>query len=291
MGSIKLNINYNAIFKATIPFVFIGVSAYSIATLAYIYLPKEKPQTIEKSSDILEYKRYDVKDAFVKKVVKKVTPKKKATPKKKEYQFLSNITLLAIYDMGNNSGFVTVQERGKLTTEVLGIGDEAKGYRLDKVFAKYAIFTKNSKEYRLSLNADNKKLNYEIVEDKKQARKQEAQDSHDGIKKLGDDKIAVKRSHVNSYIKDVDKIWKDINIKENMSGGKIDGFKINNIRKGSDFEKLGLRRNDIIKSVNNIELKSYNDAFKLYNKFSKTKMLNIKILRNNKEVEINYEIE
>jgi general secretion pathway protein C len=274
------------IFKMFIPFVAIVVGAYIINTFIYINLPKEKPVVMEQTNEALQYKRYDIKEAFVKKTVKKVAPKKKVTPQKREYQFLSNITLLAIYHMGDSSGFVTVQEKGKPDTEVLSIGEAIRGYRLDKVFAQYAIFEKNSKEYRLSLNSDKKKLKYEVI-------KTEPTDAveENVIKVIEDDKIAVKREYVNSYIKDIDKIWRDIAIKENMSGGKIDGFKIYNIRRGSDFEKLGLQKNDIIKSVNNVELKSYNDAFKLYNRFGKTKQLNIKLLRNNKEVEINYEIE
>jgi general secretion pathway protein C len=54
---------------------------------------------------------------------------------------------------------------------------------------------------------------------------------------------------------------------------------------------LGLRKGDIIKAVNNIELKSYNDAFSIYKKINKINNLNILILRNDREMELDYEIE
>lgn len=285
MGSINLNINYSLIFKSVTPFIFIIVFAYLVTLVMYIYLPKEKASILERTTSALQYKRYDIKDAFMKEEIKKII-KKKVIPKKQDYQFLSNINLLAIFHIGRDGGFVTVQERGKTTTQILAIGETIKGYTLKKVFFNYAIFVKNSKEYRLSLRGDDKKLKFEVV------RNQSSQQQrNDNIKQIDEDKIAVKRNHINSYIKDVSKIWKDISIRENLSKGMIDGFKIEHVRRNSDFEKLGLQDNDIIKSINNIELRSYNDAFKLYNQFNNTKRLNIKILRNNKEVEINYEIE
>ena len=59
----------------------------------------------------------------------------------------------------------------------------------------------------------------------------------------------------------------------------------------SVFEKLGLKANDVIKSINNNSLNSYADAFNVYNNIGDTKYLNIEILRNNEVMELNYEID
>ena len=283
MGNIKLSINSNMIIKNFTTLLILGFIAYLLNTILYLYLPSKKNEVIEKSSNILEYKRFAIQSGFSKKKKKKEVVKK-SKPKEQEYQFLSNMTLLAIYDMGDENGFVTIEEKGKKKTHILSIGEDFKGYKLIKVYAKYAIFSKNSKEFRLFLINDTA-IKYSTTKEQKDSEIEK------NIKIVDDDKIIVKRDYVNSYIKDIRKIWNNISIAENMSGGRIDGFKITKIKKGSAFEKLGLKENDIIKSVNNVELKSYNDAFKLYRQFNKTKALNIKILRDNLEVEINYEIE
>ena len=76
-----------------------------------------------------------------------------------------------------------------------------------------------------------------------------------------------------------------------MTDGKITGFRINSVTKNSVFDKLGLKQGDIIKSVNNIAMSNYQDAFNMYNKINTIKYFNMKIIRNNKEMELDYEID
>ncbi len=69
----------------------------------------------------------------------------------------------------------------------------------------------------------------------------ESQDTIKGIE-VSDSGAKIERKLLSSYTNDVDKIWKNIGIEEHKSGGKLDGFKVNFVKKGSVFEKLGLKR-------------------------------------------------
>ena len=274
-----MNINYNSQIKNFILILSAILVAYISSTVLYFYLPKEAPLINLKVVESLEYKRYNIKNAFqVKKIKQKVV--KKVVKKKKEYKFLSNVILTAVYAMADNSGFIVLKEKNKNDTVMLSQNEKFKGYTLIKIFAQYVIFTKNSKEYKLSMLTANKEIKYEVVEPKKEEEYIE----------ITDYSVSVKRDVVNDYIKNFDKIWRDISIKEVRTPKGIDGFKVNKIKKGSIFEKLGLKTNDIIKSVNNIELKSYNDAFKIYKKIDSLKDLNLKVLRDGIEEEMIYEI-
>ena len=277
-----MNINYNLISKYLIMILSVLLFSFILNTILYLYLPKDKPSFVKNDIEALEYKRYELKSAFkVKKIIaKKVVQKKK---EKVEYKFLSNMTLSAIYDMGDKKGFIIIQENGKKQTQILSLNEKFKGYTLYKIYAKYVVFTKANKEYKLSILHDDKKVKYEEVEP---LIKEETTKDID----VQYDKVTVKRSLINEYSKNFDKVWKDIAIKEVRTKDSIDGFKVNFIRKNSVFDKLGLKKNDVIKSANNIELKSYNDAFKLYKKIDKLKILNLKIIRNNQEEELSYEI-
>ncbi len=275
MESIKLNINYNSFFENSIAYILTILLGYSISVGIFIYLPKTAPSSNNIDKKILEYKRFNIKDSFTSRQIHKVVKKHKQI--KREYQFLSNIILVAVYSLGAEDGYVIVKEKNKNDTNMLSRYDIFKGYKLSKIFPTYVIFTKNKKEYKLSINMSKQNIKYSVVEDEPQ------------VKRV-DDMVSIKRDTVNSYIKNFDKIWKDISINEIKTKNGIDGFKIKGIRKNSIFEKLGLKKNDIIKSVNNIKLKSYNDAFKIYKQIDKIKTLNIVILRNNNEKEITYEI-
>lgn len=281
-----MNTNFNKIIKTISILLSLLVIAYIINIVLYLYLPKQKVVQQLKSNNELEYIRYDFYKSLKEKV-KEIKPQKTIVKKKQEYQLLSNITIIAIIDLGDGNGVITITQKSSSSSIILGIGEEFKGYVLKEVYKGFALFEKNGKQYRVTLNLDDSPK-FEIKKDNKIEKVLEKVEENIQVK---GDAIGVKRDYLNTYIQNFDKIWKDIAISENRVGRGIDGFKINGIKKDSAFEKLGLKKGDIIKKVNNIELKSYNDAFKLYNKMDKTQALQITILRNNQEMEINYEIQ
>jgi general secretion pathway protein C len=245
-------------------------------------LPKSGVEVNKKQNVILKYRRFKISQLLKEEIVK---PEPKIEIKKPEYQLLSNIILKAIYNMNEQKGWIIIADKKK-NTYMLSVGENYKGYELIRVYVNYVIFKKSNKEYKLELNVG-KDINFSVT---KIATKKDIKDSVKIVVK--DDKVSVKRSYLNSYINDFSKIWKNISIKEiKDTNGNIDGFKITKIKKNSVFAKLGLKKNDIIKSINNIQLKSYNEAFSAYKQINSIDSLNMLILRNSREMELNYEIE
>lgn len=284
---------YNKLIQVFITLSILALIAYGLNLALYFYLPKSKVSSVMNEENSLEYERFNLKEAMTTKKIKSAPKTKKVQKKKNEYQLLSNIKLIAIYDLGNGDGVITITSKGKSDSTILGIGEEFKGYTLKSVHRDYAVFTKNNKEYRVAMDLkDDTSTKFTTTVQKPQPQtKEEIRQEIDENIQINDESIKVNRTYMNSYINDFNKIWKDISITEHKVNGKINGFKVNRLKKASAFEKLGLKKGDIIKSVNNIELKSYNAAFNLYNKIDKTKSINMIILRKNQEVEINYEIE
>jgi general secretion pathway protein C len=85
-------------------------------------------------------------------------------------------------------------------------------------------------------------------------------------------------------------IYKNIGVSEIKEGKDLKGFKINFVRKDSPFSKLGIRRNDVIKSINGQEITSYNAAFGVYKNIKDVDNLNMVIMRGKEEMELEYEI-
>jgi len=275
-----MNIVYDNLFKKLIPIVISILFAYILMSVLYFILPKNAPENKIMKSNNLEYKRFDINSAFKEKKIREV--QKTTVQKKQSYALLKNIELIAIYAISDKSGYIIIKENNKKNTVILSSGDKFKQYTLNEIYPSYVVFTNASKEYKLSIN-EKKDLKYQVTS---------VQNNIKTVKdiEVDDDHVSIKRTLINDYIKNIDKIWKDVAIGEVRTKNGIDGFKVNRIRKNSDFAKIGIKKGDIIKSINNVELKSYNDAFKIYKKINTIKNLNIKLLRNNIEMEIFYEI-
>ena len=105
----------------------------------------------------------------------------------------------------------------------------------------------------------------------------------------GDHKI-IDKSLIDHYAANMDDIYKNIGIKEIKKGGKIEGFSISFVRKGSPFAKLGVKRGDVIKSINGQKIDSYNAAFGVYKNISNIDNLTLVIQRGKEEMELEYEV-
>ena len=274
-----MNINFSNMIKQSIPFFVVVAIAYVLNSVLFLVLPKSGVDFEVKKDIALEYRKFTIKKLFKEKEKQSIKVVKKVN---QEYKLLSNITLKAVYAINAQKAWIIIANKaGK--TFILSVDEDHKGYKLIKVQSKYVIFEKANQEYKVELLKD--KLNYSIKKMLKDSPKVESE-----IIVL-DDKVSVQRAYLNSYINNFEKIWKDITIIENKNkNGDIDGFKVTRVKAKSTFAKLGLEKGDIIKSINNIILRSYNDAFSIYKKINKIKDLNILILRNGREMELNYEI-
>lgn len=272
-----MNIDFNKLIQKLIPFAFIFLLAYLISTLVFVYLPKSGLDFVDNSTQNLEYKKYD---GFYSNV--KIIVKKKERNKIPKQETLSKYVLKAIYSTTSNGGWITIENKQNKKSYIISQSEELDGYILTKLFKNYVVLEKETKEYRLDIEQVNKKVAYNVID--------VVNNKKENVTVEGNS-VVIKRDYLNSYVNDIDKVWNNIAINEIRNKGKIDGFKVIRVAKKSVFGKLGLKKNDIIKAINNNVLTSYADAFKVYNNISNTKYLNLEILRNNEILELNYEID
>jgi len=218
--------------------------------------------------------------------IKSVAPK--VTKIEKPKSSIDSIKLMAIYN-SNDRLVVTVKSKNKI--KVLAKGEEIDGFILTSATRDYAIFTRNEKNYTVQFIKKTKSVNSNIksmVRDIPK-RKGEIDDDTPAIVDDGYTKI-VKRGLLQHYKKDNKSIWKDIGINAVKNGSVVNGFKVRFVRKGSDFEKLGIQRGDTIMAVNGEELNNYESAVSLYKNIDTIENLTLTIKRRNKEMELEYEI-
>lgn len=274
-----MNINFNTFFQRFSAYIFAILFAYIISTVIFFFLPKSGVEFTENTDSSVVYKKYDSFYSKVKTVINKPIVNRKV--ERRNIQTLSRYILKGVYSTQSNAGWIIIEEKSSKKSIILEQNQKLDRYTLTKLYSTYVIFENNSNEYKLELPKEDK-LNYEI-------EKKTSIGNENII--VNENNVTVKRNYLNSYVNDLNKVWKDIAIKDVRKNGRIEGFKIFKVNKNSVFGKLGLKQNDVIKSVNGKEINSYGDAFKIYNEINSLDYLTFEVLRNNEIVELSYEID
>ena len=202
---------------------------------------------------------------------------------------IKDIELLAVY---NALDTTVVTVRYKRKTKVLARGEVINGFVLEGAGRTYATFSKNGKIYKIDLIKDKKSSGSGSIKPVSRYQNDSHNDSHkvEGeIIDTGDHRI-IDKSLLEHYAKNMDDIYKNIGITEIKENHILKGFKITFVKRGSPFAKLGIRRGDIIKSINGKEINSYNAAFNAYRNIGNVENLTLVIQRGKEEMELEYEI-
>lgn len=199
---------------------------------------------------------------------------------------IKEITLLAIYNASDIS-VVTVLYKQK--SKVLSTGDVLNGFTLEGAGGNFAMFSKDSKNYKVLLDKKNLKNNSISIAKPNLNVTKENTEPLGEVTNEGSAKI-IDRALLDHYAENMDDIYKNIGIKEIKEGKDLKGFKIDFVKSNSPFSKLGIQRHDVIKSINGKEITNYNAAFGVYKNIKSAENLSLIIMRGNEEMELEYEI-
>lgn len=103
--------------------------------------------------------------------------------------------------------------------------------------------------------------------------------------------ITLKRSLIETAVKDVNKLMKQIRIRPHFTNGEPDGFRLTGIRPNSIFYKMGLKSGDIISGVDGKTIESVDDALKFYQNLQSSPNMQLQIKRRGRMKTIDYNIE
>jgi len=103
--------------------------------------------------------------------------------------------------------------------------------------------------------------------------------------------ITVNRSQIDTAVKDVNTLMKQIRIRPHFKNGQPDGFRLTGIRPDSIFYKMGLKSGDIITGVDGKDIESVDDALKFYQSLQSSSKVQLQIKRRGRSKTIDYRIE
>ena len=98
-------------------------------------------------------------------------------------------------------------------------------------------------------------------------------------------RVSLRRNMINDAMQDVNKLMTDIKIQPNENGLVLSHIKPNSI-----FRRMGLRNGDVLKSVDGQEIRSVDDALKLYESLKSADSVAVELQRRGRDRTINYNI-
>jgi len=219
-------------------------------------------------------------------IVNKSKPKVKVTKPKPKPQKITKMILRGLYNSKERK-VIVVEYLGK--SYALALGEEIEGYKFIKLYPTYAILKKDGKEFQLDLykkdagKEKQKSSNVTITAPSTKVKKETK------IERVGDTTY-ISKNLFNKYKSDIGSIRKNIAVVPNTVNGKLNGFKISFVRKGSDFEKLGVKRGDIITAINGEALDNFKVPLEFFNNLDTISAATLTIKRGNEIKELEYEV-
>lgn len=190
---------------------------------------------------------------------------------------IKNMKLKGTY-LGGDASFMIIEDSGK--SNFIYIGENYKGYELVRVGEKKVGLEKNGKSYYILLRDE------ENRENPSPSRQSEmpADETTSGMP------ATITKNELSSYVKDPNKIWKNIRIQEQRVNGQISGFRVNYVKKSSFFDTAGLKSGDVIKGIDGNEITSLADVMKYYSNIDSLESLTLTVERAGEEFELDFNV-
>jgi general secretion pathway protein C len=111
------------------------------------------------------------------------------------------------------------------------------------------------------------------------------------IQALSENEFLVPRSEVDSALENISQLFTQIRAVPHFEGGQSIGFRLFAIRRGSLFDKIGLKNGDIITAINDNAMNDPTKAVSLLQDLKDATKLKVNALRNQQPLELSYTIQ
>ena len=273
-----MNQTFKKRFRFTLLYILLPLAvANLIWSVANFFLYKSGGNSLKDVQNYSYHYRFNLANKIVGDKAKVV----KVPIREDDGEELKGIRLKGTY-LGGDASFVVIEDGSE--SKFVYIGDRFRGYRLDRVGERKVLFKKGGKSY------------YVLLDDKKSSPSRSSSHFNTNNNISNQDSqtnggsINLSRDEMKSYIKNPDKIWSNIRIQEIRKNGELGGFRVNYVKRGSFFEKAGLRSGDIIKAIDGNEIRSLGDVMKYYTNADNLDTLTLTVLRNGSEMDLDFSV-
>lgn len=112
-----------------------------------------------------------------------------------------------------------------------------------------------------------------------------------GIQQTAENEYSVPRTEVDTALENMSQLFTQIRAVPHFEGGQSVGFRLFAIRRGSLFDRIGLKNGDIIRSINGNEMNDPSKAVALLQELRDASNLDVDITRNQQPQKLTYSIQ
>ena len=181
-----------------------------------------------------------------------------------------NLRLVGTTVFGEKSS-VILEDPVKETRGVYKLRDTVKGFTITEILNESATLTRNDQTVVLTLTQGDY-----------------ASSTDPFIKKVGEDSWVLSADKVTDMVSNMDQYVGQVIAYQHREGGKAAGFRIRHLKEGNDFEKMGIKNNDIIKKVNGIEVSDLTNVIKAAYQLSDDTNFTVEVERSDQPKVLNY---
>ena len=188
-----------------------------------------------------------------------------------------NLNLLGTITGDKKEAYAVIEDIAVKKQDLYRIGDTIQNATVKMILREKVVLNVNGKD--------------EILGIEKSSGSQKIRKPSTKLGAGSSQNISVKRSQIDTAIKDVNTLMKQIRIRPHFKNGKPDGFRLTGIRPNSIFYNMGLKSGDIIMGVDGKDIESVDDALKFYQNLQSSTKVQLQIKRRGRLKTIDYHIE
>jgi general secretion pathway protein C len=187
------------------------------------------------------------------------------------------LKLLGTVSGNSKKAYAVIEDTEKKHQDLYRIGDSIQNATLKMILREKVVIRVNGKDEILGIEESVGSPKTSIVSNKAGIAASQA--------------ITLKRSRIESAVKDVNTLMKQVRIRPHFTNGKPDGLRLTGVRPNSIFYNMGLKSGDIITGVNNNTIESVDDVLKFYQSLQSSSNVALQVKRRGRPKTINYNIE
>jgi general secretion pathway protein C len=188
------------------------------------------------------------------------------------------LDLLGTITGDKKEAYAVIEDTATKQQNLFRIGDSIQNAIVKMILREKVVLNVNGKDEILKIE--------KAREESKNLNPQAA-----AFRPAGSQNITVKRSQMESAVRNVNTLMKEIRIRPNFRNGKPDGLRLTGIRPNSIFYNMGLKSGDVLVGANGKHIESVEDVFKLYQNLQSSSSVQLEIKRRGQLKTIDYHIE
>jgi len=180
--------------------------------------------------------------------------------------------------------FCIIEDKSKRKEDLYQKGDKIQDMEITDITTNSVILSKGREKVVLYIDEE------EIKKDDRVAIVKSIYPDFTNIEHPSENKWVISREDVLRATRNISNIMSDFKIRPHFSSGKMDGFRIDDIKEESIAFAVGIKKGDIVKKINGEIIDSPKKIFEFYRNLEKSPLIQLEVERGDSTEVLTYEI-